>query len=312
MSEVPLEDRAGLARHLDSWSPAPVTARDVIAAAPVAALGAVLDQETQETTVDSDGEELPPLWHWLHFLDWPAQRELGADGHPAHGHFLPPIPDRRRMFAGGRAEFTAPLRVGAPAARTSSLAKTEIKQGKSGEMAFVTVRHEISQGGQVCVVEEQDLVYRSGSGSGSGRGEDERRHADLALDLADAETVDAPWQLAVRPSPTLLFRYSALTANAHRIHYDEPYARDVEGYPGLVVHGPLLVMLMLELARRNAPLRRVRTLTYRLRKPVFAGEHVLALGGPASEPELAGDGPAQLRIATRRDERHATAEVSFV
>lgn len=303
VSEVPLEDRAGLARHLDSWSPAPVTVRDVIAAAPVAALGAVLDQETQEKTVAGDGEELPPLWHWLHFLDWPAQSELGADGHPAHGHFLPPVPDRRRMFAGGRAEFTAPLRVGAPADRTSSLAKTEIKQGKTGEMAFVTVRHEISQGGQVCVVEEQDLVYRSGEG--------ERPRADIALDLgdADAAAVDAPWQLAVRPSPTLLFRYSALTANAHRIHYDEPYARDVEGYPGLVVHGPLLVMLMLELARHNAPLRRVRTLTYRLRKPVFAGEHVLALGAPASESE--GAGPAQLRIATRRDERHATAEVSF-
>ncbi|MER5183339.1 MaoC family dehydratase N-terminal domain-containing protein [Streptomyces sp. NPDC002896] len=292
----PLDGGAGLARYLDAWSPAPVTVRDLIAAAPVAALSAVLDQDT---TVADDGQELPPLWHWLHFLEWPPQRELGADGHPAHGHFLPPIPDRRRMFAGGRAEFTAPLRVGVTATRTSSLAKTEVKQGKTGEMAFVTVRHEISQDERVCVVEEQDLVYRCG--------EDERRRAGVALDLADAEAAVAPWQLSLRPTPTLLFRYSALTANAHRIHYDEPYARDVEGYPGLVVHGPLLVTLMLELARRHAPERQVRSLSYRLRKPVFADEHLLALGDPAP----GGDGPAQLRIATRRDERHATAELSF-
>ncbi|MEV8546852.1 MaoC family dehydratase N-terminal domain-containing protein [Streptomyces sp. NPDC051572] len=291
------EDPAGLARYLDSWNPAPVTTQDVIAAAPGVALCAVLDQDG---SVVGEAQELPPLWHWLYFLDWPAQCELGTDGHPAQGHFLPPIPGRRRMFAGGRAEFTAPLRVGAAATRTSSLARTEIKQGKTGEMAFVTVRHEISQGGQARVVEEQDLVYRSG--------EDERRRTSLALDLGDAEAVDAPWQLAVRPSPTLLFRYSALTANAHRIHYDEPYARDTEGYPGLVVHGPMLVMLMLELARRCAPERQVGAVSYRLRKPVFAGEHVIALGGPAAE----GGGPAQLRIATRRDEQHATAEVKFV
>jgi hydroxyacyl-ACP dehydratase HTD2-like protein with hotdog domain len=296
------EDRAGLARWLDAWNPAPVTARDTIAAAPAAALGAVLDQDAP---VAGEGRALPPLWHWLYFLDWPAHRELGADGHPAHGHFLPPVPDRRRMFAGGRAEFTAPLRVGAAAVRTSSLAKTEIKHGRTGELAFVTVRHEISQGGQVCVVEEQDLVYRSGGG--------ERRPTGPGPELADANSdigpvdSDAPWQLAVRPSPTLLFRYSALTANAHRIHYDEPYARDAEGYPGLVVHGPLLVTLMLELARRGAPERQVRTLSYRLRKPVFAGEHVLALGDPAADV----DEPARLRVATRRDEEHATAEVRF-
>lgn len=241
---------------------------------------------------------MPPLWHWLHFLEWPAQRELGADGHPAHGHFLPPLPDRRRMFAGGRAEFTAPLRVGVPARRTSSLAKVEIKRGRTGEMAFVTIRHEIVQEGETRVAEEQDLVYRTG--------EDEGRSGGFGLDLGEAEPADADWQLILRPSPTLLFRYSALTANAHRIHYDEPYVRDVEGYPGLVVHGPLLVQLMLELARREAPEREIHTLSYRLRKPVFVGEQVRALGDVADD-----GGSAGLRIATRRDERHATAEVTF-
>jgi 3-methylfumaryl-CoA hydratase len=285
----------GLARYLDAWAPAPVTLDDPVAAAPVAALSQVLDQEA---AVAGEGEPLPPLWHWLHFLEWPAQRELGADGHPAHGHFLPPLPDRRRMFAGGRAEFTAPLRVGVPARRTSSLAKVEIKRGRTGEMAFVTVRHEIAQEGETRVTEEQDLVYRVG--------EDERRSGGFGLDLGEAEPSDAVWQLILRPSPPLLFRYSALTANAHRIHYDEPYVRDVEGYPGLVVHGPLLVQLMLELARREAPEREIHTLSYRLRKPVFAGEQVCALGDVAD-----GGGSAGLRIATRRDERHATAEVTF-
>ncbi|WP_432178504.1 FAS1-like dehydratase domain-containing protein [Streptomyces sp. NBC_00063] len=284
-----------LARYLDAWAPAPVTLDDPVAAAPVAALSQVLDQET---AVAAEGEPLPPLWHWLHFLEWPAQRELGADGHPAHGHFLPPLPDRRRMFAGGRAEFTAPLRVGVPARRTSSLAKVEIKRGRTGEMAFVTIRHELAQEGETRVTEEQDLVYRIG--------EDERRSGGFGLDLGEAEPADSDWQLIQRPSPTLLFRYSALTANAHRIHYDEPYVRDVEGYPGLVVHGPLLVQLMLELARREAPEREIHTLSYRLRKPVFAGEQVCALG------DVADDGAsAALRIATRRDERHATAEVTF-
>ncbi|MFF1392763.1 MaoC family dehydratase N-terminal domain-containing protein [Streptomyces sp. NPDC058287] len=284
-----------LARHLDAWAPVPVTLDDPVAAAPVAALSQVLDQEA---AVAGEGEPLPPLWHWLHFLEWPAQRELGADGHPAHGHFLPPLPDRRRMFAGGRAEFTAPLRVGVPARRTSSLAKVEIKRGRTGEMAFVTVRHEIAQDGETRVAEEQDLVYRVG--------EDERRSGGFGRDPGEAEPSDADWQLPLRPSPTLLFRYSALTANAHRIHYDEPYVRDVEGYPGLVVHGPLLVQLMLELARREAPEREIHTLSYRLRKPVFAGEQVCALGDVADD-----GGSAGLRIATRRDERHATAEVTF-
>ncbi|MFE4671217.1 MaoC family dehydratase N-terminal domain-containing protein [Streptomyces sp. NPDC056721] len=289
------QGESALARYLDAWAPAPVTLDDPVAAAPVAALSQVLDQEA---AVAGEGEPVPPLWHWLHFLEWPAQRELGADGHPAHGHFLPPLPDRRRMFAGGRAEFTAPLRVGVPARRTSSLAKVEIKRGRTGEMAFVTVRHEIAQEGETRVTEEQDLVYRVG--------EDERRSGGFGLDLGEAEPSDADWQLILRPSPTLLFRYSALTANAHRIHYDEPYVRDVEGYPGLVVHGPLLVQLMLELARREAPEREIRTLSYRLRKPVFAGEQICALGDVADD-----GGSAGLRIATRRDERHATAEVTF-
>lgn len=274
-----------LGAQVVDWQPGPVTSADELPPGPATALSAVFDQPA------ADGS-LPPLWHWLYFLDWPAQRELGDDGHPRDGHFLPPIPDRRRMFAGGRLDVRRPLTLGTPAERVSSLGEVAVKQGGTGEMMFVTVPHEISQASRLCVVEEQDIVYRSG--------EDKRRGEMLPLSADETPESDAEWQLALRPDSRLLFRVSALTGNAHRIHYDEPYVRGVEGYPGLVVHGPLLVLLMLELVRD----KQIRSLSYRLRRPVFAGEHLRALGG-------AENGGASLRIATAREERHATAEVSF-
>jgi 3-methylfumaryl-CoA hydratase len=274
-----------LGAHVADWRPGPVTSADDLPPGPAAALSAVFDQPPAEGP-------LPPLWHWLYFLDWPAQRELGEDGHPRDGHFLPPLPDRRRMFAGGRLEVHRPLRLGTRAERVSTLGDVTVKQGSTGEMMFVTVRHEISQDSRLCVVEEQDIVYRSG--------EDERRRGLLSSSTGETPQSGEPWQLALRPDSRLLFRISALTANAHRIHYDEPYVREVEGYPGLVVHGPLLVLLMLELVRD----KQVSSLSYRLRRPVFAGEHLRALGGPEG-------GGAKLRIATAREDRTATAEVSF-
>lgn len=281
-----------LSTYVESWTPGPVTDEDPLPAGPVAALSAVLDLPG---TVGGDGDPLPPLWHWLYFLSWPAQRELGADGHPSRGHFLPPLPDRQRMWAGGRCEITEPLRLGEPAERVSSLASVTVKQGRTGEMVFVTERREFRQHGRLRLVEEQDIVYRCGRGAS--------QHPS-AVDEFTAPHPTEPWQLALRPDPAVLFRFSALTANAHRIHYDAPYCRDEEGYPGLVVHGPLLALLMLELPRRNAPARRVRSLSYRLHRPVFAGEHLAACGTP-------GDDRAELRITTHREERHATAEVTF-
>ncbi|TVT50434.1 hypothetical protein FNH05_15955 [Amycolatopsis rhizosphaerae] len=274
-----------LGEHLESWRPEPVTTVDDMLPGPVAAMSAVLDQPIP-------AGPLPPLWHWLYFLDWPLQRELGEDGHPREGHFLPPIPDRRRMIAGGRLKVREPLELGVEAERVSRLGEVTVKQGSTGEMVFVTVRHEISQGGRLRLVEDQDVVYRSG--------EDERRKAMLTRSTTEAPAADERWQKELRPDTRLLFRFSALTANAHRIHYDEPYVRDVEGYPGLVVHGPLLVLLMLELVRD----RPVRSVAFRLRRPVFAGEHLRLLGSPGLEG-------AGLRVATAREDRHATAEVGF-
>jgi 3-methylfumaryl-CoA hydratase len=289
----------GLGRFVDSWAPSAVTDTDELSAAPVAAMSALLDRPAP---VAAAGDLLPPLWHWLYFLHWPAQQDLGDDGHPRHGHFLPPIPHRRRMFAAGRCEITEPLLIGDPAERISGLGAVRAKHGRTGELLFVTVRTEYRQRGRTRVVEEQDIVYRSGRSGG--------QHP-TAVDTTATATATAPagepWQLGLRPDPALLFRFSALTANAHRIHYDAPYARSREGYPGLVVHGPLLVLAMLELVRRNAPRRRVRSVSYRLRHPAFAGERLLASGGPG-EP---GEGHAALRLATHREPGHATAEVTF-
>jgi 3-methylfumaryl-CoA hydratase len=284
---------APLGSYVETWHPEPVVARDTLRPDPAAAVSALLDLPEPAAAA---GDPLPPLWHWFYFLHWPAQHELGPDGHLRDARFLPPVPDRRRMFAGGRCEIAEPLRLGEPAERISSLAAVTPKQGRNGELLFVTERQEFRQSGRTCLVEEQDIVYRSG-GSGGGQ------HPS-SLDDRAVPDGESPWRLRLQPDPTLLFRLSALTANAHRIHYDEPYCRETEGYPGLVVHGPLLALLMLDVVRRHAPGRPVRSLSFRLHRPAFAGEHLLAEGAPT------GTG-VRLRTATHREARHATAEVTF-
>ncbi|MCP8708488.1 hypothetical protein ACWIG2_20955 [Streptomyces cellulosae] len=284
---------APLSSYVETWNPGPVTAHDPMDPAPTTAVSALLDLPGPAAR---PGDPLPPLWQWFHFLHWPAQRELGSDGHLRDARFLPPVPDRQRMFAGGRCDIIEPLRLGEPAERISSLAAVTPKQGRTGELLFVTERQEFRQSGRLCMVEEQDIVYRSGR---SGAGE----HPST-IDERSVPASENPWHLRLKPDPTLLFRLSALTANAHRIHYDAPYCRDTEGYPGLVVHGPLLALLMLDVVRRNAPGRQVRSLSFRLRRPVFAGEHLVAEGTESG-------GTVRLRAATHRDPRHATAEVTF-
>ncbi|MGP4019005.1 hypothetical protein [Saccharopolyspora sp. 5N708] len=258
---------AGLDIYLQGWRPEPLVDTDALPPEPSRALAAVL--ETPEKFAPA--ATLPPLWHWVHFLHWPQHGELGADGHPTHGHFLPPIPNRRRMFAGGRLAITGPLRLGSPAERTSSLVNAVAKHGRSGDLAFVTVRSEYRQDGAVRFTEEQDYVYRSG--------ESPTKNPDVRRPIGLPDS-DAPWQQAFIGDPVRLFRFSALTANSHRIHYDAPYARDVESYPGIVVHGPMLALLMTELARQQAPEREISTVDYRLRRPVFAGDPVLVCGDP--------------------------------
>ena len=177
--------------------------------------------------VPAPERELPPLWHWMLFQDWVPPEGLGPDGHPRRGGFLPPVHDLpRRMWAGGRLVFHAPLRVGEPVTRVSTILSVTEKHGASGRLVFVTVRHEIAGADGPAITEEQDIVYRGTRASAVKPG---RRPPPIAA-ARGAE---------VLPDPVLLFRYSALTGNGHRIHYDAGYVRGVEGYPGLIVHGPL-------------------------------------------------------------------------
>jgi 3-methylfumaryl-CoA hydratase len=236
------------------WIGATETTEESIALAPVLAAAATLD-DTERTF--ADGSSLPPLWHWFYFLPKAPQSRLGPDGHPQRGGFMPPIELPRRMFAGARLRFAAPLIVGRPATRRALIRDVSEKQGRAGRLAFVTVVYSIEQDGRTCIEEEQDIVYR-----------------EPGSPVAAPVTRELPpvpanaWTRTVQPDPTLLFRFSALTFNAHRIHYDRPYATGVEGYPGLVVHGPLTAMLLLELVRANAG-RPVTGFSFRGQAPLF-------------------------------------------
>lgn len=278
----------GMSEIIAGWAPGPTETTETIAAGPAVALSGLLDREP---AVTAPGDPIPPLWHWLYFLDRPATSELGPDGHPAAGHFMPPIPQRRRMYAGGRASYTGAFRCGDQITRRSELADATVKQGRTGELLFVTVRSVFTRAGAVIATEEQDVVYRSGppaaGGSAGPRGPSEA--AGLATGGSagprgfNGAAGPAPWQIQIVPDPVLLFRFSALTYNAHRIHYDADYATGVEGHPGLVVHGPLLALLCFELPRRQAPRQRVTQLSFRARSPVYVGQRCTVTGGPRDD-----------------------------
>ena len=211
---------------------------EILLPGPAQALGALLDVPVPRV---ADGEGLPLLWHWVYLLDRPVQADLGLDGHPVRGTVAaPPGPGLRRMWAGGRVRASGRLRCGEPATRRSRVSSVQDKQGRSGPLTFVTVHHQVLQRGSVIVDEQQDVVYRAAAGSGGQR---------AAAAAAGPVVPPGDGERSIDVSPTLLFRFSALTYNAHRIHYDRGYARDVEGYPGLVVHGPLQALAMAETAR---------------------------------------------------------------
>jgi len=220
--------------RLADWIGRSETRDDHITEAPVAAMSATLDRDDPPPR---PGDALPPLWHWLYFLPRPLRRDLGLDGHAKLGGFLPPVPLPRRMWAGSQLQFHQPLRVGDAVRRDSRIADVQVKRGRSGTLVFVKVQHEISGPQGLAITEFHDIVYRAPPAAGS----------------AAAPTTPAPpdpaWVRNIVPDEALLFRYSALTFNGHRIHYDHPYVTQVEGYAGLVVHGPLIATLLLEQLR---------------------------------------------------------------
>jgi 3-methylfumaryl-CoA hydratase len=265
---------AGDEVDLTTWIGRTESTRDVLALTPVAALHAMLDYPVE--TIPS-GTALPPLWHWLYFLPMHRQSELGPDGHAERGGFLPPVPLPRRMWAGGRFDFRSPLRVGDEVVRTSTIENVVPKEGRTGPLVFVTVRHEVRSNGAAdpALVEHHDIVYRA-----------EKQPGEVEPPPTAAAS-SAAWQRTVVPDDVLLFRYSALTFNGHRIHYDRRYVTEVEGYPGLIVHGPLLATLLLDLLRRNAPDADVATFRFRAVRPTFDLHPFQVNGEPGADGTVA-------------------------
>jgi 3-methylfumaryl-CoA hydratase len=219
----------------------------------------------------ADGDELPPLWHWAYFAPHALQSRIGADGHPVRGDFLPPIAFPRRMWAGSRVHFVAPLRLGQQVSRRSEILSVEPKSGKQGKLVFVTVRHVLSNEAGVAIDEEQDIVYREAPASSA------------APSSHPADAKQAEWADMLTPDTVMLFRYSALTYNAHRIHYDLPYAKDVESYPGLVVQGPMTATLLLDAFQRRSGAR-IKTFRFRGQSPLFANQPVRLCGKASGTP----------------------------
>ncbi|HZV94126.1 MAG TPA: MaoC family dehydratase N-terminal domain-containing protein [Caldimonas sp.] len=283
---------------LDAWIGRTEERRDTVTAVPMAALAASLDRDEPMPRV---GTELPALWHWLYFLPLARQGELGPDGHPKRGGFLPPVPLPRRMWAGSRLVFDRPLRVGDDIARVSRIASIVRKEARSGPLVFVTVQHEIAGPAGTAIHEEHDIVYRDAASTprraaspaltSSAPFPPSRRTApsessaplppsDPTEPIARAGCCDAVFSRVIVPNEVLLFRYSALTFNGHRIHYDRRYATEVEGYPGLVVHGPLIATLLLELLRREQPRATVSRFEFRALRPIFDVHPFTVCGRP--------------------------------
>jgi 3-methylfumaryl-CoA hydratase len=238
---------------LRSWIGRQETAEDHVDPARLAAMSATLDRDDP---APRDGDPQPPLWHWMCFLPHARQSQLGPDGHARRGGFLPPVELPRRMWAGGRLRFMQPLRVSERITRVSTIADVSVKEGRAGTLVFVLVRHAIAGEDGPAIEEEHDIVYRAAPSPG-----------ETPPPPRPART-DAAWSRTIVPDDVLLFRYSALTFNGHRIHYDRRYVAEVEGYPGLVVHGPLMATLLLDLVRRNSA-REVQSFRFRALAPVF-------------------------------------------
>ena len=257
--------------NLQDWIGRSETIEDTATATPYAALSATLDQP--DTTRPALGTPLPPLWHWLYFLPLAAQSDIGPDGHAKRGGFMPPVPLPRRMWAGSDFEFHAPLRVGDALSRTSTIIDVKEKSGRSGSLIFVKVRHEIRCNGaeKVALTEHHNIVYRAAPEPG-----------DVAPPPQAAPNESA-WQRTIVPDDVLLFRYSALTFNGHRIHYDRQYVTEVEGYPGLIVHGPLIATLLMDLLRRQQPEARVLRFEFKAVRPTFDTHAFSVHGQPSAD-----------------------------
>lgn len=269
--------------NITNWIGRTESARDLVTPTPIAALSATFDRNPERP---ENGVKLPALWHWLYFLPIAQQSEIGPDGHPKRGGFLPPVEQPRRMWAGSQFEFHQPLRVGDAVSRLSTIENITEKSGRTGKLTFVRVRHDISRvndtpasgangnsvqvGGELAITEYHDIVYR------------DMPSPDAPAPKPVAPPDDAQWEHRVDPTDVLLFRFSALTFNGHRIHYDRRYVTTEEGYPGLVVHGPMIAMLLLNAMRNELNDPALTRFEFRAIRPTFDINHFFVCGRPDS------------------------------
>lgn len=239
--------------HLQTWVGSQETKVDDITLFPARALDAALDN----TSILNKGDALPGFWEWMYFLATPKRVATGIDGHPNRGGFFPPVPLPRRMWAAGKQERFKDLIIGQEAKRISTIKSVDLKEGSTGNLVFVGVNHTFHQNNELCISQDQNIVYR------------EDPAPDAPLPPIKQPPADPTWSVNKLADSVLLFRYSALTYNSHRIHYDKPYATTQEHYPGLVVHGPLLVTLLLNQARKELPETIIKQFKFRAVRPTF-------------------------------------------
>ena len=247
---------------LRSWEGREETREDVLSLTPVQMLAATLDRDP---AAFSDGDVLPPLYHWLYFPSLTRSVELARDGHTRLGGFMPPVPFPRRMFAGARMDFRGKLHIGERVERVARIEAVRYKEGRSGPLVFVTVTYELRDAAGLKLIEEQDIAYRPAMESKSGR--------------PQSESVPAPADFSreITPDERMLFRFSALTFNAHRIHYDLPYTQG-EGYPALVIHGPLTAVLLADLVTHETGQVALEHFSFRAKSAFFLGDRMTLLG----------------------------------
>ena len=280
-------------RRARGWIGRSETATGLITAAPADILAATFDRDDPPL---KDGDPIPPGWHWYYFPEVMKLCDTGPDGHKAKGGFMPPVPLPRRMWAGVHMRFDRPLRVGETARRVSTIADVAPKSGRSGVLCFVTVRHEIFGEDGLATHEEHSTVYRPADPGGTAAPPARRA----------APEIEAVWSREVDPTTVLLFRYSALTMNSHRIHYDRDYVTGVEGYPGLLVHGNLITTLLLDLFRRSRPQATLTSYAVRALAPLFDAAPFTVAGAPGP-----GEGEGRLWALTPAGGIAQTAEITF-
>ena len=287
--------------HLKNWIGKTEEFTDVITMSPIVRLSATLDRDDPAPKI---GDLLPLAWNWLYFLPQAKQSELKEDGHPKLGGFLPPVPYPRRMWAGSRFEHHKSLKVGENAKKVSTILNISLKEGRSGNLVFLLIKHEYFGESGLCITEEQDIVYR---GPAPTANKEQDKNKEKPKQKKEPEkTGNSVWSFNVNPDPRLLFRYSALTFNTHRIHYDEPYVTQVEGYPGLVVHGPLLATMLLDLARRSKPNDFQKKFSFRAMAPLFSGTSFTVSGEPNAQETA-----AKLWICNSRGQIAMQSEIEF-